>query len=70
MIYQTFKLNVQLSFMDIQPKFGFSVKIRFHFGYKIEILRDNGLQFGCSIQCNPKNDTMMTYKNIQNLLSF
>ena len=32
--------------MDIQPKLGGVVKIRFYFGYKIDISRDNRLKFG------------------------
>ena len=31
--------------MDIQLKLGGVVKISFYFGYKIDILRDNGLKF-------------------------
>ena len=45
--------------MDVQPKFGGVVKIRFYFGYKIDILRDNELKFGCIVQCSPYNYIMM-----------
>ena len=36
--------------MDIQPKLNGVVKIRFYFGYKIYILRDNRLKYGHSRQ--------------------
>ena len=39
-------------------------KIRFYYGYTVEILRDNVIKYGCSIQCNHTNDIM--FKNIQN----
>ena len=41
--------------MDIQPKLG-GVKL---IGFFKCCLRDNGLKFGRSIQCNPTNDTMI-----------
>ena len=34
-------------------------KETFYFCYKNEILRDNGLKFRRSIQCNPTNDIMI-----------
>ena len=36
--------------MDIQSKLGGVVKIRFYFGYKIDIFRDDRLTFGRTIQ--------------------
>ena len=45
--------------MDVQLKLGGVVKIRFYFGYKIEVLKDNELKFGRSIQRNPNNDTII-----------
>ena len=51
--------------MDIQPKLGgvvFTVvKIRLYFGYKISILRDNGLKFG-----RVNDITIESFENIQN----
>ena len=39
-------------------------KIRFYFGYKIDIFRDNGLGFGSSIQRNnPNNDKIIFFLN-------
>ena len=53
--------------MDMQPKLGGVVKVRFYFGYKIDIIKDNGIKFNRSIQCNPKNDIMIqSFKIIQN----
>ena len=40
-------------------------KISFHSGYKIDILRYDGLKFGCTIQCDRTNNIMMkSFKNI------
>ena len=35
------------------------VKMRCYFGYKIGILRDDGLKFSPAIQCKPTNDITM-----------
>ena len=51
--------------MDIQAKLGGGVKICFYFGYKLDILRDDRLKCGRTIQCSPTNDIMMkSFDNI------
>ena len=55
----------------LPTKLGGVVKISFCFGYKIDILRDDGIKLGRTKQCKLINGGMMTsLKNIQKLTIF